>query len=260
MNQKFIIAAAGTVLIGLGALVFSGQWKGNEATAANSSAGDKAWDKSEIETVIHDYLMENPEVILEAVNRLQDREQAKADEAAQAFLQKNRGTIESASAGAFISGNPKGDVTIVEFFDYHCGFCKKSLAGLMKTVEDDKNIKLVLREFPVLGNDSRFAAKAAMAAIEQDKYMELHLEMMEAKGKLTRSRIENMVIKVGMDLVRFNQDVSNPDYEKVLSANMNLAHGLGINGTPSFVLGDGIIHGMKSGKELRDLVAEARSS
>lgn len=260
MNQKFIIAAAGTVLIGLGALVFSGQWSGNEAIAANNIAGDKSWDKSEIESVIHDYLMDNPEVILDAVNKLQQREQNKAEQGAQAFLQKNRGAIESADAGAFIAGNPEGDVTIVEFFDYHCGFCKKSLAGLMKTVEKDKNIKLVLREFPVLGPESKFAAKAAMAAIEQGKYMELHLAMMEAKGKLTRSRIENMVVTVGMDLVEFNRAVSNPEYEKVLAANMNLARGLNINGTPSFVLGDGIIHGMKSGEELRALVAEARSS
>lgn len=260
MNRKFIIAAAGTVLIGLGALVFSGQWSGNEAIAANSIGGDKSWEKSEIESVIHDYLMDNPEVILDAVNKLQQREQNKAEQAAQTFLQKNRGVIESADAGAFIAGNPEGDVTIVEFFDYHCGFCKKSLVGLMKTVEKDKNIKLVLREFPVLGPESKFAAKAAMAAIEQGKYMELHLEMMEAKGKLTRSRIENMVVTVGMDLIVFNKAVSNPEYEKVLAANMDLARGLNINGTPSFVLGDGIHHGMRSGDELRTLVAEARSS
>lgn len=130
----------------------------------------------------------------------------------------------------------------------------------MKTVNDDKNIKLVLREFPVLGPDSRFAAKAAMAAIEQDKYMELHLEMMRAKGTLDRSRIETMVISVGMDLIRFNESVSNPEYDKVLAANMDLAHGLGINGTPSFVLGPNILHGMKSGEELRALVKQTRSS
>lgn len=258
MNQKFIIAAAGTVLIGLGALAFSGQGKSNEATAA--STDNKTWNKSEIESVIHDYLMDNPEVIIDAVNKLQEREQNKAEQAAQTFLQKNRGAIESASTGAFIAGNPNGDVTIVEFFDYHCGYCKKSLAGLMKTIEDDKNIKLVLIEFPVLGPDSKFAAKAAMAAIEQGKYMELHQEMMEAKGKLTRSRIENMVISVGMDLILFNETVSNPKYDNAITANMNLARGLNINGTPSFVLGDNIHHGMRSGKELRALVAEARSS
>lgn len=255
MNRKFLIAAAGTLMIGIGGLAVSGQWASNSAEAA----GDKGLSKSEIETIIHDYLMENPEVILEAVTRLQQRDQIEAERLAQTFLEDNRDAIIS-SPGAFIAGNLDGDVTIVEFFDYHCGFCKKSYAGLMKTVENDKNIKLVLREFPVLGPESVFAAKAAMAAMEQGKYMELHDVMMKAKGKLTRSRIETMVISVGMDLIRFNESVMNPEYEKQLDANLDLAHGLGINGTPSFVLGDKIIHGMQSGPQLRALVAEARSS
>lgn len=255
MRGKFIIAAAGTLMIGLGGFFVSGLWAGNSAGAAN----DRNLNKSDIETIIHDYLMENPEVILEAVNRLQQRDEIEAERLAQAFLEENRDAIIT-SPGAFIAGNPNGDVTIVEFFDYHCGYCKKSLAGLMKTVKDDKNIRLVLREFPVLGPDSHFAAKAALAAIEQDKYMELHLKMMKAKGKLTRSRIETMVISVGMDLNRFNEAVSSPDYENQIQANLKLARGLGINGTPSFVLGDQILHGMKSGPELRALVASARSS
>lgn len=254
MNGKFLIAAAGALMIGLGGLVVSGQWAGSAVAAS-----DQNLDKSDVEKIIHDYLMENPEVILEAVTRLQQREQIEAERLAQTFLEENRDAIINAP-GAFIAGNPDGDITIVEFFDYHCGFCKKSFAGLMKTVEDDKNIRLVLREFPVLGPDSVFAAKAAIASMEQDKYLELHNVMMKAKGKLTRSRIETMVISSGMDLIRFNETVINPEYEKQLSANMKLAHGLGINGTPSFVLGDKIIHGMQTGPQLRALVAEARSS
>lgn len=255
MKQKFIAAAVGTVLIGIGALVFSGQMAGNTARADNTSGMSKA----DIETIIHDYLMEHPDVIIEAVNQLAAREKQETERVAKAFLEDNLDAIENAP-GAFIAGNPDGDITIVEFFDYHCGFCKKSLAGLMKTVKDDKNIKLVLREFPVLGPDSTFAAKAALAAIDQDKYMPLHMEMMEAKGKLTRLRIETMAVSVGIDLNLFNQSLLSTDHEKLLAANMDMAHGLGINGTPSFVLGGKIHHGMRTGEDLRKLIAEARAS
>lgn len=255
MKQKFLIATVGAVLIGIGTVVSSGLWSGNEAIAENTTGLSRA----DIEVIVHDYLMDHPDVIIDAVNQLAAREKNEAERLAMAFLEDNRDAIENAP-GAFITGNPDGDVTIVEFFDYHCGFCKKSLAGLMKTVEDDKNIKLVLREFPVLGPESTFAAKAALAAIDQDKYMALHMEMMEAKGKLTRLRIETMAVSVGIDLNLFNESLLVSDHEKLLAANMDLAHGLGINGTPSFVLGGKIHHGMKSGEELRALVAEARAS
>lgn len=255
MKQKFLIAAVGTVLIGISALVFSGQWSGNKAIADNTVGMSKA----DIETIVHDYLMEHPDVIIEAVNQLAAREKEATERQALTFLEDNRDAIENAP-GAFIAGNPDGDVTIVEFFDYHCGYCKKSLAGLMKTVNDDKNVKLVLREFPVLGPDSTFAAKAALAAIDQGKYMPLHMEMMEAKGKLTRLRIETMAVSAGIDLNLFNESLLSSDHDKLLAANMEMAHGLGINGTPSFVLGGKIHHGMRTGADLRALIAEARAS
>jgi protein-disulfide isomerase len=255
MNRKYLITAAACALIAIGALISVAPWPGGQAVAADTST----MTRPEIEAIIHDYLMDNPQVIIDAVNKLATNEKENAERVAEAFLEDNREAIENAP-GAFIAGNPNGDVTIVEFFDYHCGYCKKSLAGLMKTVNDDKNIKLVLREFPVLGPDSVFAAKAALASIKQGKYMELHEEMMEAKGKLTRSRIETMAISVGIDLIELNESLITEDHAKLLADNLDMAQGLGINGTPSFVLGGKIHHGMRSGEDLRALVAEARGS
>ena len=142
MQKKFLVAVAGVLMLATGGLFVSGQWAGSGAVAADG----KSYSKSEIESIIHDYLMENPQVILDAVTRLQRQEEAAAEKAAHDFLAANRDAIENAP-GAFIAGNPNGDVTIVEFFDYHCGYCKRSLPGLMKMIEEDGNVKLVLREF-----------------------------------------------------------------------------------------------------------------
>lgn len=253
MFRKFALVVGVVGVIGLGGLSLTNLMTSEPADAAGGI------DKEAVEAIIHDYLLENPEIILEAVQKLQQREEAESEARIASYIAANLHVIES-DAGSFVAGNPDGDVTIVEFFDYHCTYCKRSLTGLMNVVEEDKNIKLVLREFPVLGPESTNAAKAAVASIELGGYMAFHLKMMESKGKLTQSRIEDLAVSVGLDLAELSAALQDPKVGSVIDDNLNMAHALGINGTPAFILDGKIYHGMRSGDDLRALVAEARKS
>lgn len=217
-------------------------------------------DRAEIEGIIYDYLMKHPEIILEAVQRLQDREVAEAQAQVDAYLAENLDLVEG-PVNSYVAGNPDGDVTIVEFFDYHCTYCKQNLNALMNYVESDGNIRLVLREFPALRAraPSQEAAVAALAAMDQGKYMEFHLAMMNAKGTLTQTRIEDIATSVGLDLIELNKSLKNKKLADMVEANMDMAHALGIDGTPSFVIGGRVFIGLRDKAALEAAVQDARS-
>jgi protein-disulfide isomerase len=255
MTKPIRFAAAAALILMLGAVGASFLFSAPSANAAKSPA-----EKKEIEGIIYDYLMENPEVILEAVQRLQQREAAEEKAKVDAYLSQNRDKIEGPE-GSFIAGNPNGDVTIVEFFDYHCTYCKQNLNALLNFVEADGNIKLVLREFPALRNraPSMEAAMAAVASMDQGKYMEFHLALMRSKGTLSQTRIEDIAQSVGVDIVELNAKLKDKSVEKIVEDNMDMAHALGIDGTPSFVIGGNVVIGLRSSEELEAIVAAVRA-
>ena len=152
-----------------------------------------------------------------------------------------------------------GDVTVVEFFDYQCGYCKQLFADLMATVNADKNVKLVLKEYPVLGDNSELASKAALAAQRQGKYVELHQALMSASGKLTADRIEAIASGVGIDIDKMHEDMADPQLASLISHNRDLAHELGINGTPSFVVNDEVYYGYLDAEAMKKVIDDARS-
>ncbi len=159
-----------------------------------------------------------------------------------------------------MGGNPNGDVTLVEFFDYQCGYCKSVVDRVAGTVAKDKNVRWVFKEFPILGPVSVYASRAALAAHRQDKYQELHLAMMRSRGKLTEQKVLRFAAEAGLDVARLEADMKTPEIATLIERNMALAEALNVRGTPAFVIGDVVVPGAIDAATLNRLIAAARGS
>lgn len=216
--------------------------------------------KAALTQLVREVLVSNPEILIEAMNALETKQQAEAGKAAKAAIVANRKAIYEDGV-SYVAGNPKGDVTIVEFFDYRCGYCKQVQPSLMTLLKEDSKVRLVLKELPVLGPESVLAARVAVAALEQGKgakYLALHNAMMEFRGQLTEAEVFRMAGQAGLDIARLKTDMATPKTEQILRANLALADTLGIQGTPGFVIGDQLVPGAIPLDTLRQLVKEAR--
>ena len=214
-------------------------------------------DKERIEKLIESYILRHPEVILKSVKDHQARQ--KAAQAAQA--KKNLKIFSkqlTRNPGSPVGGNPKGDVTVVEFFDYHCSYCRKSFPALMEIEKTDPKGRIVFKEFPILGPGSVFAARVALAAKAQGKYLEIHKAMMSGKAKTDEAGLMSLAKSLGMDLIKLRQDMNSPDIRKELINNQELGQVLGITGTPAFIIGDELITGGMNTQGLRELIQRAR--
>lgn len=218
-------------------------------------------DRKAIEDVVREFLLNNPEVIVEAVRGLQEREKRASHQKAKANLVANRGELLNDPATP-VGGNPKGDVTIVEFFDYRCGYCKRVMPSLQEVLKTDKNVRFVFKEFPILGPESVTAAKAALAAwrIDRKKYAALHWALMKTTGALPENRVMKIAADVGFDAQALKKAMDDPAIEVQIHKNYVLAEALEINGTPAFVIGDHVIRGATDLAAFRQLIAKARGS
>ncbi len=210
-----------------------------------------------IEQVIREYLMRNPEVILDAVESLEQKRSDEARQAAKSVLADRRDEVLNDPESP-VAGNPQGDVTIVEFFDYRCPYCKQVEPTLTQLRHDDAKLRLVYKELPILGPDSVVAAHAALAARKQGKYDQLHEVLMRSRGTLDEATVLKLAGDAGLDTARLKADMKSPDIEKIIARNVQLAHALGITGTPGFVVGNQLVPGAVDLETLRTLVAEAR--
>lgn len=200
-------------------------------------------------------LVRHPEIVTEAAAELKAR-----NAALKAALTENRKALLDDGV-SFVAGNPKGDVTIVEFFDYRCPYCKQVVPALQALIKEDPKLRVVLKELPVLGPDSVVAARAAIAAIEQDKgvkYMAFHDAMMGHRGQLNEAEVLRLATAAGLKLDRLKTDMASAKTEKVIRDNLALAQKLGINGTPGFVIGDELVPGAIPLDAMRQLVKQAR--
>ena len=210
-----------------------------------------------VRALVRDYILQNPEIISEAVRLLQEREQAQtAQKQRQAFTALKGDIFHDPSAP--ILGNPKGDVTIVEFFDYRCGYCKQVAPTIAKLLEEDRNIRLVVKEFPILGPESVVAARAALAAVRQNKYGSLHWALLNAKGQLDEAQVMRIAGQVGLDTKQLRQDMAAPEIEAIIKRSYGLAEALQIRGTPAFIVGEELVPGAVDLPALKALVAKAR--
>ena len=214
-------------------------------------------DKGAVERIVRDYLLRNPEVIEEALRILQAKQQAEEQARVQAAIREN-GDVLRAHPMSPVSGNTAGDVTVVEFFDYQCGYCKRALPVMEALLETDANVRVVWKEFPILGPVSVFAARASMAANRQGRYYPLHLALM-MEPQLTEQKIIEIADRTGLDLERLRQDMADPAIQSYLDETQALARKLGIGGTPAFVVGGTLVPGVVDTARMKELVAAARS-
>jgi protein-disulfide isomerase len=217
--------------------------------------------KSEIERIIKDYIVSHPEVLQEAIAEL-DKRQAVADlEKAKNAVSNNAETIFNSSRHVVL-GNLKGDVTMVEFFDYNCGFCKRAMADMMELLKDDPKLKIILKEFPVLGPGSVEAAKVAVAVRMQDKtgkkYLDFHQKLLGGRGQADKARALAVAKEVGMDMKRIDADLASDEVKVSLEESLKLAETLGLNGTPSYIVGTDVVIGAVGLDTLRTKVSTAR--
>ena len=225
--------------------------------AAESSFNDA--QKAEIGQIVRDYLLANPEILLEMSQTLEakqkdaeakQREAAMASSADQLFR----------SPHDHVAGNPEGDVTIVEFFDYNCGWCKKGFSEVVSLIEKDKNLRVVLKEFPIFGGDSDYAARAAVAARNQGKYWELHSALFSHEGKVTKEFVDEAAKAVGLDLAKLKADMDSQEVTDIIGANQALAQSLAINGTPAFIIDTHVTPGYLPAPDLLAAVQQVRDS
>jgi protein-disulfide isomerase len=214
-------------------------------------------DREAIEKIVREYLMKNPEVIIEAVQELEKRQTAARSQQAQLAIAKHKAELIS-DPGTPVGGNPNGDVTIVEFFDYHCGYCKRAHPTMQGVVKADAKIRIAYKQMPILTPNSRVAAAGALAAAKQGKYGEMHNALMEARGELTRERVLQIAGGLKLDTDRLAKDMAAPEIGQQIDRSLELARALGIDGTPAFVIGNKVIPGAVDAGVITAAVAEAR--
>jgi protein-disulfide isomerase len=214
--------------------------------------------RREIESVIHDYLLRHPDVLLEALRAAEEKLKSEAgDQAKQALVARRSEIFDDPETP--VGGNPKGDVTLVEFFDYRCPYCKQVQPRLQELLASDPELRIAYKEFPILGPVSVTAARGALAAHRQGKYEAFHDAMMAASGQITEDTVYQVAKTVGLDVDRLKRDMAASQIEAALKANQALADALDIRGTPGFVIGDHIVPGAIELASLKELVAGARS-
>lgn len=211
-----------------------------------------------IEQIVREYLLAHPEVVAEALRSLEARQRAAERQRVSEAIRAHRDDL-LADPGAPVGGNPNGDVTIVEFFDYQCGYCKSVAPTVKSLLEKDGRIRIVYKEFPILGPQSLLAARAALAAHAQGKYLALHEALMGNTEPLTADSIMDIAQRSGLDTARLRTDMESPEIATLIRRNHTLAASLGVRGTPAFIIGDELVPGALDLGRLTQLVERART-
>ena len=244
------LLAAATLCATLAAAPFSG-------ALAQQTPPDATADRAAIEQIVREYLLAHPEILVEALTAYQEKQEAEqANAQRQALVSRQDELFKNPTSP--VAGNPQGDVTLVEFFDYQCGYCKSVHADVRRLLDQDGKVRLVLKEFPILGPASLTASRAALAAQKQGKYDAMHNALMENRGQLDDDKIMRIAGSVGLDVERLKKDMQAPEIQDALQRNLRLAGELNIRGTPAFVIGDQIVPGAVSLERLKEMVAAKR--
>lgn len=231
------VAGAGLVL-GAG-----GMWAGERGGALPGG------ERAKVERVVHDYVLAHPEIIPQAMQKLQDRDTGRV-------IGANRAAIVTPIGDEFI-GNPKGDVTLVEFFDYQCGFCRASLPTIAKLVERDPNLRVVFRDYPVLSTESAVAAQLGIAAARQGRFKRFH-DALFAGGPVTQASMDAASRAAGIDPLALQRAAQAPQVADAIRANLALGRQLGMTGTPAWVVGDRVLSGALPIEDIERAIADAR--
>lgn len=228
------------------------------AQAADAPAFTDA-QKKELDTMMRDYMMNNGKLIMDAVDKYR-QDQQNAEEKAFDDKIKARSSDLYKDSRSPAAGNKDGDVTLVEFFDYNCGYCKHAFKDLQTLMNDDKKLKVVFKDIPILSESSLTAALYALASHKQGKYWEYHSALMEHTGQLNDEVLQSVGKTVGLDVEKLKKDAQDPEIRSTIEANLALARDLGINGTPAFVVGDKALRGAYGLDAMKKAVEDTRAA
>jgi protein-disulfide isomerase len=215
--------------------------------------------RKEIESIVKDYLLNNPEVLLEIQSALEAKMDKLQAERTAAVIKGSATEIFRPTFSPVV-GNAKGDVPVVEFFDYNCGYCKRAFGDVAKLIDKEKQVRVIFKELPILSKGSEEASRVALAAKMQGKYWEFHRAMLQSQGQANEASALRVAEKVGVDVTKLKKDMASPDIQKEIDDTRALAQKLGIQGTPHFMVGDRIIPGAPENllERMSKLVAEIR--
>lgn len=216
-----------------------------------------ALSKDDFGQRVRAYILENPEIVMEAAQLLQERQRAAEESEITTVVAKRADEI-FRDAESPVGGNPDGDVTMVEFFDYNCPYCRQVAPTMQDAEAADPKLRIVYKEFPILGPNSIFSAKAALAVHRQGKYVAFHNAMMVEPGVADEAKVMKIAAEIGADITRLKSDMEDPALTAAFEKNIALAQALRINGTPGFVIGDQIVRGAIDLKAMQGFIQEAR--
>jgi len=231
------------------------------APAAASAQSFSDGQRGEIEQIVKNYLLSHPEILEDVSAELSKRQAAAEALKHEAAVDKNAQAIFSSPRGVTL-GNKDGDVTFVEFFDYNCGYCKHAMNDMLDLLKTDPKLKVVLKEFPVLGPGSVEAAQVAVAARMQDpggkKYLDFHQKLLGGRGQADKARALAVAKETGFDMAQIDKDMKSPEVRATLEENFKLAEAMGMNGTPSYVIGKQVVVGAVGLEGLKEKISTAR--
>jgi protein-disulfide isomerase len=275
MNKAFLMATTGAVA-GL-AMLAVGFAAGNvlparaesaqpaldmmPVAAAGTSAASATLDRTEVEGIVRDYLLKNPEILLEVQEALEAKQKEEQKLASEGVIRDQKDEIFNSTYDGIV-GNPQGKVTIVEFYDYNCGFCKRAIEDMQALTKEDPDLRFVLKEFPILGPDSQKASVVSMAfhKMMPEKYAEFHTALLGGQGRATEAAAIKIATSLGADEAKLREHMKDPDIPDAISKTYDLANKLTITGTPSYVVGNEVIFGALGQQVLAEKIAAAKAA
>jgi protein-disulfide isomerase len=214
---------------------------------------------SELDRAIEQYIRTHPEVIEQSLQALEAKREAEEKTRQKvALAARQQALLHDPSSP--VSGNPKGEVTLVEFFDYRCGFCKRAAGAVTQLQKEDPRVRVVYKDFPILGEPSELAARAALSAHRQGKHQAFHEAVLASKNEISKDELLRVAREVGLDTTQLETDMANPEWQSLIDRNRALAKELGINGTPGFIVGTELVPGALDLNGLKELIARSKNA
>ncbi len=215
--------------------------------------------KADIEEIVRGYLLEHPEIITEMSQKLEQQQKLAEDKARGNALRANADMVFRHSGDASVGGNDT-DITVVEFMDYNCGWCKRGVGEVSSLIKSDPKIKVVFKEFPIFGEGSEYAAKAALASAKQGKYWELHQALFAQEGHVDIATVDDVAKSIGIDVEKMKSDMNDAAIQATIDDNRQLAQALLIGGTPAFIIDDKLVPGYIPGSQIATIIQSVRES
>ena len=229
-----------------------------EIRADEARAGFDREQTEAIHEIVREYLLENPEVLIDTLEAYDQRRRETAEQRQREAIVAHAADL-SGDPGSPVLGDPHGDVLVVEFFDYRCPYCKTVAGDLRQAVIADGRIRLVMKEFPILGPQSVYAARAALAADKQGRYEDFHFALMAFEGELDEATVLSLAEALDVDTAQLQKDMFSNEIDEILQRTFELAEALDVGGTPAFIVGGRLVPGALGMEDLRRMVEELRA-